>query len=351
MSATTLWSRPLGRLILGACAAAALALPATAAQAPGGGGQGPAAPAAPDPATTPHRDFPGDVTAMMDITYSRNDGYRPLKLDIYTTKTKAAAPKPLVIWLHGGGWYTGDQRGGAIATPAYRNWPNYLAVLAARGYVVAGVAYRFSAEARYPAAIQDVKAAVRWLRANAATYGIDPNRVIVWGASAGAQLAAVLGTSCDVPELEGAKVRGAEGSSCVQGVIDFYGPSDFKQAEAQKIPGLVATFGEIGPNAGRYLGCQIQACPPEQSKLSNPISYIDKSDPPFLFVHGDADGTVPPKQSQIFHDALVKAGVKSELMWVKGTDHVFSKGTDAQGKEVMDKVYEFLAATTGVKAN
>jgi acetyl esterase/lipase len=353
MSATTTWRRPLGRLILGACAAAALAVPALAqpagGQAPTAPGAAPAAPAAPDPAATPHRDFPGDVVGLMDITYSRISGFRPLKLDLYMTRAKPATPRPVVLWLHGGGWNGGDQRGGGIATPAYRNWPGVMATLAARGYVVAGVSYRFSSEAQYPAQVQDVKAAIRWLRANAATYGIDPNKVIIWGASAGAQIGNVVGTSCNVPELEGPKVRGAEGSSCVQGVVDFYGPSDFAQAESQRIPGLKATFGEITPNASQYLGCPLQTCPADKLRMANSISFIDKSDPPFLIMHGSADGTVPPKQSQILYDALQKAGVKSELVFVPGVDHVFSGATDAQGKEVLDKVFAFLDATTGVK--
>jgi acetyl esterase/lipase len=351
MSATTTWRRPLGRLILGACAAAALAVPALAqpagGQAPTAPGAAPAAPAAPDPAATPHRDFPGDVVGLMDITYSRISGFRPLKLDLYMPRAKAAAPRPLVIWLHGGGWNTGDQRGGAISTPAYRNWPTWLAVLAGRGYVVAGVSYRFSSEAQYPAQIQDVKAAVRWLRANAATYGIDPNRVIVWGASAGGQLAAVLGTSCKAPELEGTPVRGAEGSSCVQGVVDFYGPTDFKVEDSQRIsPDAMVHDGPTSSNS-TYLGCPVQACPADKVRLSNPIAFVDKSDPPFLIMHGSADTQVPPKQSQILYDALQKAGVKSQLVFIPGANHVFAGATDAQGKQILDQVFAFLDSTTG----
>jgi acetyl esterase/lipase len=337
---------PLRRLMLAACAMLALAAPAAAlAQARPGPGT---APMPPDPSTIFQRPFPGDVVGMMDITYSHITGYRPLKLDIYTTRTKAAAPKPLVIWLHGGGWNAGDQRGGAIATPAYRNWPNWLAVVASRGYVVAGVSYRFSSEAPYPAQIQDVKAAVRWLRANAATYGIDPNRVIVWGASAGGQLAAVLGTSCNAPELEGPFAKGAEGSSCVQGVVDFYGPIDFKVEDTQRLPTGI-THDEPTSANSQYLGCAVQSCPPEKLRASNAISFIDKSDPPFLIMQGDADTLVPPKQSQMFYDALQKAGVKSELVMVPGVNHIFQGATDAQGKVIFDKVMAFLDATTGVK--
>lgn len=342
-----------GRLILGACAAAGLAAPAMAAPAPSANDQAaPAALTAPAPPAADavsRREFPGGVVAMTDITYSRITGYRPLKLDLYTTRTPSGPPKPVVIWLHGGGWNVGDQRGGGIATPAYRNWPAVLAQLAGRGYVVAGVAYRFSSEIKSPAAMMDVKAAVRWLRANAATYNIDPNKVIIWGASAGAQIGNVVGTSCNVPELEGEKAKGAEGSSCVQGVVDFYGPTDFKQEDSQRISEDSLRHNPATSSASMFLGCAIQTCPAEQLRLSNAIAFVDRSDPPFLIVHGDADKRVPPKQSQILHDALVKAGVKSELVWVPGTDHIFAGATDAKGKEILDKVFAWLDATTGTK--
>ncbi len=351
MSATTPWRRPLGRLMLGACAAAALAAPALAAQQPPGPPQGPAAPAPPEIEATPQRSFANDIVGLMDITYARNNGFRPQKLDIYTSRTKAAAPKPLVIWLHGGGWAVGDQRGGGIGTPAYRDWPATLAALAARGYVVASVAYRFANEVKYPEPIKDVKAAVRWLKTNAATYGADPNRVVIWGGSAGAHIAEIIGTTCNVAELEAPAMRGADASSCVNGVIDFYGPSDFSKVKEQLVPGAPPSrFGDLLPGASGYLGCDVATnCPADKLRMSNPITFIDKSDPPFLIVHGDADGTVPLAQSRMLQDALVKGGVKSELVVVPKADHVFAGGTDTQGKEIMDKVYAFLDATTGVK--
>lgn len=341
-------NNPLGRMLLGACAAAALAVPAMAAQQPGAAPQGPAAPAAPDMATTPQRSFPNDIVGLMDITYARHDGFRPQKLDVYTSRTKAAAAKPLVIWVHGGGWYTGDQRGGGIATASFRDWPASLAALAARGYVVASVAYRFSGEVKYPEPIKDVKAAVRWLKTNAATYGADPNRVVIWGGSAGGHIAEVVGLSCNVAALEAPAMRNADASSCVNGVIDFYGPSDFSLVQGQLVPGAPPSrFGDLLPGASGYLGCDVvKTCTAEQLKASNPITYIDRQDPPFLIVHGDADGTVPVAQSRVLQDALVKGGVKSELMVIPKADHVFAGSDDAVGKQIMDKVNAFLDATT-----
>ena len=326
------------------CASLA-ALIATAAAAQPGAGP-PKAPPAPDPATYPLRHFDGGVVALDDVTYAVDPGFRPLKLDLYISPVRSP-PKALVIWLHGGGWVGGDQRGGGIATPAYQDWPAQLAALAARGYVVAAVSYRLSGEAKVPGAIQDVKAAVRWLRANAAVYGIDPSRFVAWGGSAGGQLAALLGTSCNVPDLEGIPVRGAETSSCVQGVVDFYGPTDLRQMDAQLPPGSKPMHDTPTSAESHYMGCTLPECPPERLRLANPIAFVDRTDPPFLIMHGDADTAVPPKQSQILYDALEAAGVKAELIYVPGANHIFVGATDAQGKMIMDKVQGFLDQTTG----
>jgi acetyl esterase/lipase len=139
--------------------------------------------------------FPGGVVALGDVEYSNLVGYRPLLLDLYMPQK--STPKPLVIWIHGGGWNRGDSRtSGPIA-----DYPATLAALAARGYVVASVNYRLSGEAHFPAQIQDVKAAVIFLRANAAKYGIDPARVLLWGGSVGGHLAALAAASCGVAEF------------------------------------------------------------------------------------------------------------------------------------------------------
>lgn len=184
----------------------------------------------------PHNaSFPAGVVGLPDLMYQTIPGYRPMKLDLYTPATPGL--KPLVIYVHGGGWTGGTQR----LAGTFDSWPDILARLAARGYVVASVSYRLSGEARFPAAIQDVKASIRWLRANAAKYGIDPNRVLLWGGSAGGQLVALAGTSCGVATLsplpnegavEAGTVRGGTASDCVQGVVDFYGISDLAAMDA-----------------------------------------------------------------------------------------------------------------------
>ncbi len=335
----------LMRLLAGTCVA--LLTTVAIAQPPPGAAGPPTAPPAPDPATYPVRRFDGGVVALNDVTYASQRGYRPLKLDLYLNPARTA-PKALVIWLHGGAWIGGDQRGPGIAAPPFQNWPVVLASLAARGYVVAGVSYRLSGEAQFPSQIHDVKAAVRWLRANATTYGADPNRFVVWGGSAGGHLAALLGVSCNVPELEGTPVLGAETSSCVQGVVDFYAPIDFLQLDASRPAGSTAPLHSAATSAeSRYLGCALLECKPAAVRLSNPIAFLDKADPPFLIMHGDADTTVPPQQSQLLHDALTAKGVKSELVPVPGLPHVFVGASEAQGRGILDKVFAFIDTTTG----
>ena len=171
--------------------------------------------------------FPGGVTGLADVVFARPNGFRPVKLDLYLPP--AGAPKPFVVYVHGGGWSGGSPRNSA----AFEGWPGVLASLAARGYVVASLDYRLSGEAPFPAAEQDVKAAIRWLRANAAKYGIDPQRGLIWGASAGGHLAALAATSCGVAALEPEVGRGGRGrapapaesqpSDCVQAWVTWYG--------------------------------------------------------------------------------------------------------------------------------
>jgi acetyl esterase/lipase len=151
--------------------------------------------------------FPGGVTGLPDLTYTTAGGYRRLKLDLYLPPGPTTGARPVIVYMHGGGWSGGTPR----TTGAFENWPEVLASFAARGYVVASIHYRLSGEAPYPAAIQDAKAAVRWLRTNATTYGIDTNRFVSWGVSAGGQLAGLLATSCNVAELEPPAAAGRGG--------------------------------------------------------------------------------------------------------------------------------------------
>jgi carboxylesterase type B len=161
-----------------------------------------------------HIGFPGGVTGFPDLVYETVPGFRPLHLDLYRP---ADGPDktlhPFVVYVHGGGWMGGHTR----QSGAFTRWPDVLAALAARGYVVASIEYRLSSEARFPAAQQDVKAAIRWLRSQALTYHIDKTRGLIWGASAGGQLAALTATSCGVATLD--PVGAPAESDCVQGAV------------------------------------------------------------------------------------------------------------------------------------
>jgi acetyl esterase/lipase len=292
-------------------------------------------------ATAPiEKSYPAGITGLMDVTYQSLQGFRPLTLDLYYAAADQR-PRPAVIWIHGGGWQGGDAR--SLAMQAWGSMDQLLARLAARGYVTVGVSYRLSGEVKFPAQIQDVKAAVRWLRANAQKYHIDPQRIAAWGESAGGQLASLLGTSCGVSELEGNTGNTGQ-SSCVQAVIDWYGPIDFLQQPANQ--GAAGTV-PSSPEAA-LLGCALARCAPELVRLSNATSFLDAGDPPFLVMHGDADTAVPMSQSRKFVDALQAKGVRAQLEIIPGANHVWMGASAAQADGILKTVFDFLDRSFGV---
>lgn len=260
--------------------------------------------------------FPGGVTGLADLTYSTLSGFRPLTLDLYLPADRPTGGAPVIVYVHGGGWTGGHTR----HSGAFENWPGVLASLAARGYVVASVNYRLSAEAPSPAAEQDVKSAVRWLRTNATRFGIDERHIGIWGGSAGGQLAALAGTSCGVSALA-PPVTDAKApleSDCVQAVVAWYGVFDFAPLAKNVVP---------PPNVARYLGCEAGTCTEASIALASAVRHIDRNDPPSLLIHGELDTTVAVSQSQNFHAALQSAGVKSQLMVLPDVDHSFVGNT------------------------
>lgn len=308
-------------------------------------------------------DFADGVTGYPDIPYQTLPGYRPLKLDLFLPPKSLAAkgPRPLIVYVHGGGWMGGGPRRSA----AYADWPRVLAALAARGYVVASVSYRFSREAPFPAAIQDVKAGIRWLRARATTYNIDPTRAAIWGQSAGGHLAALAGTSCGVAALEpGARVvpgkanvetvpstvAGSENvSDCVQAVVGWFGIYDFASLPRRTSPppGMPP-----GPSAEDvFLGCPAGDCTPEQRAFASPVTYVDKSDPPFLLMHGSDDHTVPEAQTEAFDAALRAAGVPVRKIVVPGVDHSWigatPEATRGASRMALREAIDFIDAQIG----
>ena len=221
-------------------------------------------------------------------------------------------PFPLVINIHGGGFMLGSKE--MLDAPIAK-------LLLQNKIAVASINYRLSGEALFPAAIQDAKAAVRFLRANAATYKLDPDKFLAFGQSAGGNLASMLGTSGGVAAFDDAQLGNAGVSSRVQGVIDWFGPTDFLQMDTQaKAQGCPADHDTATSPESKYLGKPIQQLP-DLAKQSNPITYVDKTDPPFLLQKGDKDCLIPFAQSQLLFDALKAASVPVTLETMKGAGH------------------------------
>ncbi|HWI62484.1 MAG TPA: alpha/beta hydrolase [Symbiobacteriaceae bacterium] len=238
------------------------------------------------------------VKYTYDVEYGKA-GDKPLILHIAQPDPMPKKPMPAVVWLHGGGWYTGRSRSS----------PN--PQLARHGYFTVNVAYRLTTEAIFPAQIEDAKAAVRWLRANAKTYNIDPNQIGVWGHSAGGHLAALLGTSGGVKDLEG-DGGSPKQSSRVQAVVNLAGVIDLlKQPEPQDSPATAAA---------RLVGGALQD-KLDVVRQTNPVTYVTKDDPPVLSIHGQDDKIVPLSQPESLHEALRKAGVQEQLVVVPGYGH------------------------------
>lgn len=254
--------------------------------------------------------FAGGVVGLADVTFSSLSGFRPMVVDLYLPpKAKRAAAKPLIIYIHGGGWIGGHTRQAA----AFSDFPGVLAQLAREGFVVASLEYRLAGEARYPAQLQDVRASIRFLKANARRYGIDPARVALWGGSAGGHLAALGATTCAVPGIDAAPQPA--GSECVQGAAIWYGVFDFSR---QIVP-MIAR-GETGPVG--LLGCASAAtCPADQLAAASAVTFLDAKDPPFLLVHGDEDKVVPVEQSRLAEAAMRGKGVGVEAIYLPGIDH------------------------------
>jgi acetyl esterase/lipase len=266
-----------------------------------------------------------------DLTYCTPQPGAPQRMDLYQPEAKTGLA-PVVIYIHGGGWTSGD-----------KNDPEgmaFLRTLRQLGYVVVSINYRLAPEYRFPAQIEDVKCAVRHLRANAEAYGLDPQRIGVIGASAGGHLAALLGTS---DESAGFDVgQHLDQSSRVQAVVDLFAPVDLVRMMATSR--AVIGEGVFG----------VSTMEPEKIRPYSPITYITPDDPPFLILHGDRDTVVPLEQSQILHEALVAAAVPSELVIVRNAEHSFNpaqmREIQPSPVELIEKVVEFfernLPATT-----
>lgn len=254
-------------------------------------------------AVAAERRLPAGAVAHIDLAYVPN-GHDRQKLDLYLPA--GDGPFPLLVWVHGGAWLEGSK-----ASPPAMPWLN-------RDAAVASLNYRLSQHAIFPAQIEDCKAAIRWLRANAGRYHLDTNRLVVWGSSAGGHLVALLGTTSDIKTFDVGEHL--DQSSAVTAVVDWFGPTDFLQMNPMS--GETGKMDHDAPDSpeSKLIGGPIRNNPDKVMK-ANPISYISSSDPPFLIMHGDQDPLVAHGQSVILFDALRDAGVTAELYTVKGAGH------------------------------
>ena len=248
-----------------------------------------------------------DVEIVRDVEFGKGGGHA-LKLHIIRPKQAPKEPMPVIVYIHGGAWRSGSRDAGI----------RYLTPYVERGYLGASIQYRFSQEAVFPAQIEDCKCAIRFLRAKAKEYHLDPDRIGVWGHSSGGHLAALLGTSGGVKELEGSG-GWAEFSSRVNAVVDCFGPTDFLKMDDS---GSRIKHNPADSPESRLIGGAIQEHR-DQVARANPITYVSKDAPPFLILHGDADPLVPISQSVLLEAALKKAGAKVQFQAIQGAQHGF----------------------------
>ncbi len=228
---------------------------------------------------------------ILDIRYATQSSTQ--KLDIYLPDS-LKGPYPVIVWLHPGGFSRGIKEMIGPMVPA----------MLARGYAAVSVDYRLAGEANFPAQIFDAKSAVRWIRANAAGYDFNPGQIASWGISAGSTLAALLGTSGKIKELEDLSAGNASESSSVNAVVSWYGPMDFFNLNSQRIQlGQKPIINSENSGETQMLGGSISEVP-EKYKAISPITYLNPECPPFYIQHGKSDELIPYLQSVRFAEAL-----------------------------------------------
>ncbi|MFD0688003.1 alpha/beta hydrolase [Actinomadura fibrosa] len=262
----------------------------------------------------------GGVRVVDGLVYGQPAGFRPLRLDLYLPSGVGA---PLVVFVHGGGWLGGSRK---TLTPVFRDWrPHPFERLAARGFAVASVGYRFSGEARWPAQLDDVAAAFDHLVERAEEFRYDAGRTVLWGESAGAHLAVMLGLR------EAARVSG---------VIDWYGPMDLVAMGREDDPAHALSDDVRDTREARLLGAPVRDVP-ELARAASPIAHVHGGAPPFLIAHGTADRAVPFEQSAALAAALAAAGASVRFEAVEGADHLW------RGVDDLEPLFEAAVAFAG----
>lgn len=255
---------------------------------------------------------PPGIKVVADLDYG-GQGHQRQRIDLYLPEKPAKEPRPVIVFIHGGGWQGGSKEDGRVIFP----------LLDDGVYAGASIGYRLTGEAIWPAQVHDVKAALRWLAANGAAHGLDTRRMALFGISAGGHLVSLLGTSQGVAALEG-RVGVPEGREPqavppLAAIANYCGVANFLT-----FPGKGSVISEEdpkGPIAQLFGGPMSRH--QEAARLASPVAHITRDDPPFLHIHGTKDELVPYDQVQEFDASLEKAGVASTVLTGRDGSHVF----------------------------
>jgi acetyl esterase/lipase len=280
------------------------------------------APPAPAPAPLAPPARGGGLVTWRAAEYAVVPGYRPLLLDV--VRPDSAGDVPLVVFVHGGGWRTGSRSG---MGPMFAGWdPSPFAELAAAGFAVASIDYRLSAEARFPAPLDDVRGALAWLADQAGELGVRPGPCALWGESAGGHLAALAALTGDG----------------VTAVVDWYGPSDLTTMADDAATGGRSITDPGSPDSRESLMLGGPATEhPHAARAASPVAHVHPGAPAFLLRHGTADRFVPTRQSQRLADALDGVGARPRLDLVDGADHLWL-GDPQAARTAFDDAVAFL---------
>lgn len=278
----------------------------------------PVVPPTPSAEPLPEVEEPAQASnsSQTDVTYCTMNAVA-LKMDVYFP-TDVSQPRPAVVYVHGGGWTSGDKSSGA----GLQELPGLLE----SGFVVFSLNYRLAPAYHFPAMIEDVKCAIRSIRAHADEYHVDPNRIGAWGGSAGGHLVSLLGTSDESAGFDVGEYL--DYSSRVQVVVDLFGPAD-----------LTVQFNLQQEQIGSPVFSN------EQLEIASSVTYISQDDPPFLILQGDRDQLVPLEQSQILYDRLTAAGVPATLVIVRNAGHGFNSiggAIDPSLADITQMIVEFF---------
>jgi acetyl esterase/lipase len=279
-----------------------------------------------------------DLTIIRDLPYANRSEAQ--KLDIYMP-FHSTGPRPVILWMHPGGFHEGDKGGNSNMALARINMIELASPMLERGYSVVSINYRFSQEAIFPALIFDIKAAIRWIRANAASYHFNADKIAAWGSSSGGYLAAMLATTGGVRELEDLSMGNADQSSRVVAAVDWYGPTDFLMMDPHHLEiGQEAHVHEASSPESRLMGAPLLEIV-EKCKTATPMTYVSPDSTPIYITQGKGDPTIPYPQSIMLAEKMAAAIGKEHVILklvekVGHADEVFFK------LDHINKVIDFL---------